>query len=163
MKHRLARFSLLIFITVTHLLLTSTLLSQTPRPFPEFRWLDYSGKPVSSKNLAGSPIIVLFSPTFKNWQLKQQIKQLEKIYQLLAAEKTLCFLATNQFPQKVISNIPFLFVANPNELSQKLNLPSKFAIAIVGRDGNLDLITHRRQSGQRVLDIIRNSFASQQA
>lgn len=145
------------------LLFYGNLYPQTPRPIPEFLWLDSKGKAVSSNSLKGKPLLILFSPSITGWTIQRQIRQIQSYFDKLASEKTICLLALDSIPNKIPSNVPFVLIGNTSDLRQKLGIQSKFAIAVVGHDGNVDLLTHRRQSAQRILDIIRNSQVFQQA
>jgi hypothetical protein len=64
-------------------------------------------------------------------------------------------------PGVIRSNIPFVLAANPGAIVQSYGVAGDFAVFVIGRDGNLDEISDRVLPGQRVLDIINNSFVPQ--
>jgi hypothetical protein len=69
--------------------------------------------------------------------------------------------AFTEEPGVIRSNIPFVLAANPGAVAQSYGVAGDFAVFVIGRDGNLDEISDRVLPGQRVLDIINNSFVAQ--
>ena len=66
-------------------------------------------------------------------------------------------------PEQVSSDIPFVTAANPQQVAADYGVRGRFAIAVIGVDGNLDLITSRLIAPERVRDAVFNNFESQSA
>jgi hypothetical protein len=92
---------------------------------------------------------------------RAQVGQLKKLYQLLGNDKAVMVAAFTGEPGVIRSNIPFVLAANPGAIVQSYGVAGDFAVFVIGRDGNLDEISDRVLPGQRVLDIINNSFVPQ--
>jgi len=133
------------------------------RPTPEFSWIDASGKLQSVRNLKGQPAVILIAPDPGNWTFRSQVGQLQRVYERLGTHGTLFFAAFTGTPDRVRSNIPFIQVGDGPRVGFLFEATEGFAIAIVGRDGNLDCLSNRVLTGQRVFDVIENSFAMQEA
>lgn len=142
--------------------LACTAQAEVVRPAPDFRLQATSGPATSLSKLRGQPVVVIVAETPRTLAFRRQLARLRNDYERLAAQKTLFIAAFTQEPGVIPSNIPFLTAADGQAVASALGFNSRFGIAIVGRDGNLDIITTRVLPGQRVLDIINNSFVSQQ-
>ena len=59
------------------------------------------------------------------------------------------------------SNIPFVLAANPAAVSSAYGVSGDFAVFVIGKDGNIDALSERVLPGQRIIDIINNSFVVQ--
>ena len=64
-------------------------------------------------------------------------------------------------PQQVLSNIPFVLAANPQQVAADYGVNGKYAIAVIGVDGNVDMITTRLIAPERVRDMVFNNYDSQ--
>ena len=165
-KPRLCQATLLAFLALFFLgsfLFQGTSAANVVRPAPDFTWLDQSGRPVNFAKLRGQSAVILIAPTPRTWAFRRQVGQIHKVYERLAANRVLCFAAFTQEAGRIRSNIPFVIAADGGQIASLLGVDRGFAIAIIGRDGNLDLITSRVTAGQRVLDVINNSFSVQEA
>ena len=60
------------------------------------------------------------------------------------------------------SNIPFALAANPAAVAAAYGMRGDFLIAVIGRDGNLDLVTDKPIAGARVFEVIKNNFDVQE-
>lgn len=136
------------------------LVAEVVRPAPEIRLAEPAGGRASLSKLRGQPVVVLVAPSPRSRAFRRQLARLEAEYQRLAAQKTLFVAAFTQEAGVVPSNIPFFLAADGAAAASALGISS--GIAVIGRDGNLDAVTPRLLEGQRVLDIIANSFVSQQ-
>lgn len=128
---------------------------------PDFSWLKSGGNRATLKSLRGQPVVLVVAPTPRHGKFRKQAKQLQKTYQLLGNDKAVMAAAFTQEPGLIRSNIPFVLAADPAAVAQSYGVAGDFAIYVIGRDGNLDEISDRVLSGQRVLDIINNSFVAQ--
>jgi hypothetical protein len=63
----------------------------------------------------------------------------------------------------VKSNIPFVVANNGAAVASAYGTHGDFALAIIGRDGNLDYVTDKVRTGQRVRDVIINNYSVQAA
>jgi hypothetical protein len=58
------------------------------------------------------------------------------------------------------TDIPFVILPDPGSVADAYRV-GDFGIAIISTDGNVDYATDRVITGQRVLDVIVNSYAAQ--
>ena len=130
------------------------------RPAPQFFWIGPNGAKKSSKELLGRPVILLIAATPRQWAFRSQVGQLKKLYERIAAEKAVSVAAFYREPGVIRSNIPFVIADGP-QTAAALQVDRGFAIAIIGKDGNLDYVGDRVIPAQRILDIIGNNFAVQ--
>lgn len=151
--------SLLVLLAVIGF--ASPLLAEVPRSAPDFTWTDSTGAAKKSQDLRGRPLVVLIAPKPSQWAFRSQVGQLNKIYQRLAAEGLVCVAVFSQEAGVVRSNIPFVTVPDGAGTATAFNVTKGFAIAVIGRDGNIDSIGDRVLPAQRILDIINNSYAKQ--
>jgi peroxiredoxin len=128
---------------------------------PDFGWLKSGGARTTLKSLRGQPVVLVVAPSPEHWKFRQQAKELQKTYQLLGNDKAVMVAAFTGEPGVIRSNIPFVLAANPGAIVQSYGVAGDFAVFVIGRDGNLDEISDRVLPGQRVLDIINNSFVPQ--
>lgn len=133
------------------------------RPAPEFSWVDSTGARKSSKDFLGRPVVILVAESPRQWAFRSQVGQLQKMYERLAAEKIVCVAAFTQTPGVVRSNIPFVTAADGPRLAYDLQVDRGFAIAIIGKDGNLDFAGRKVLPVQRIYDILDNSYTVQKA
>jgi peroxiredoxin len=128
---------------------------------PDFAWLKSGGNRATLKSLRGQPVVLVVAPSPENRRFRQQVKELQKTYQLLGNDKAVMVAAFTSEPGVIRSNIPFVLAANPGAIAQSYGVAGDFAVFVIGRDGNLDEISDRVLAGQRVLDIINNSYVAQ--
>ena len=128
---------------------------------PDFAWLKSGGSRTTLKSLRGQPVVLVVAPSPEHRNFRKQAKELAKTYQLLGNDKAVMVAAFTAEPGVIRSNIPFVLAANPGAIAQSYGVAGDFAVFVIGRDGNLDEISDRVLPGQRVLDIINNSFVPQ--
>jgi hypothetical protein len=134
------------------------------RPAPSFGWLDAEGKPQALQSLFGSkgqPVVVLIAPSPRDWTFRSQVGQLQKAYQRFASAKLVCFAAFTQEGGTIHSNIPFVTVPDGPRVAFLYDQPKKFAIAIIGPDGNIDYLSEKVVAAQRILDIMDANYQRQ--
>lgn len=151
--------SLIVFLALA----AGTLNADVVRPSPEYSWGDSTGARKSSKAFLGRPVVVLVANSPRDWAFRSQIGQLQKMYERLAAEKIVCVAAFSQAPGVVRSNIPFVLAADGPRLAYDLQAEKGFAIAVIGKDGNLDYVGDNVLPVQRIYDILDNSYVVQKA
>jgi len=144
-------------------LAAGTLNADVVRPAPEFFWVDAAGAHKSSKAFLGRPVVVVVANSPREWAFRSQVGQLQKMYERLAAEKIVCVAAFSQAPGIVRSNIPFVTAADGPRLANDLQAEKGFAVAVIGKDGNLDYSGVKVLPVQRIYDIMDNSYAVQKS
>ncbi len=135
--------------------------AEVVRPAPDLVWLKSGGKGAGLKALRGQPVILLVATSPRLRIFRAQVGQLQKLYRLLGNEKAVAVAAFTGEPGVIRSNIPFVVAANPAAVASAYGVAGDFAIFIIGKDGNIDLATDRVVPGQRILDVINNSFVVQ--
>lgn len=152
-------FCLILFLALG----AGALRADVVRPSPEYRWVDSTGARKSSKDFLGRPVVILVAKSPREWAFRSQIGQLQKMYGRLAAEKIVCVAAFSEAPGVVRSNIPFVIAADGPRTAYDLQAEKRFAIAIIGKDGNLDYSGGKVLPVQRIYDILDNSYTVQKA
>ncbi|MBE2204194.1 MAG: hypothetical protein IAE94_07650 [Chthoniobacterales bacterium] len=142
-------------------LAAGTLNADVVRPSPEYTWVDSTGTRKSSREFLGRPVVVLVANSPRSWAFRSQVGQLQRMYDRLAAEKIVCVAAFSQTPGVIRSNIPFVLAADGPRLAHDFQASRGFAIAIIGKDGNMDFFGHRVIPVRRIYDILDNSFVVQ--
>jgi hypothetical protein len=137
------------------------LQAEVVRPAPDIKWLDASGKEQSLSKFRGQPVVVLIAPSVRSWRFRRQLARLRPAFERLAAQKVVFVAALTAEPGRIPSNIPFAIASDGPRVGFEYDSPDGFAIAIIGRDGNIDYLTNRVLYGQRVLDVVMNSYVMQ--
>lgn len=135
--------------------------AEVVRLAPDFTWLTSGGRGASLRSLRGQPVVLVVAQSPRQRIFRAQVGQLQKIYQLLGNERAVTIAAFTQEPGVIRSNIPFVQAANPAAVAAAYGVAGNFAVFIIGKDGNIDVATDRVVPGQRVLDVINNSFVVQ--
>ena len=136
--------------------------AEVVRPSPDFTWINSAGSTERAAQFRGQPVVLLVAPSARNWTFRRQVGKLQGVFQRLSATGAVCVAAFSGESARIRSNIPFTIVQDGPGLASQLGVePRRFAIAIIGRDGNLDSFGPEVLSGQRVLDVIGNSYAVQ--
>ncbi len=144
------------------LVLMGTADARVVRPAPDFSWLTSGGAAKTLKSLEGQPVVLLIAPSPRNRKFRAQLKELESEYQRMASKGLVCFAAFTEEGGVVGSNIPFVVAADGPRVGFLYEIPTGFAIAIIGPDGNLDYLTDDVVDAQRVLDVMDNNAARQE-
>lgn len=136
--------------------------SMVVRPTPNVQWLDANGVRQNITAFRGQPVIVIIARSPRDWTFRSQVGQLQQLYQRFANNRLVCIAAFTEEPGLIRSNIPFAVASDgPRVAYDFQTTDSRFAIAFIGRDGNLDYVTDRVVPAQRALDILGNSFVTQ--
>jgi len=135
--------------------------AEVARPAPDLKWVDAGGKAQSLTQLRGQPVVVLIAPSPRDWAFRRQLGRLRWVAERLGANKVAFVAAFSGTSGRIPSNIPFAIAADGPKVAYEYGAGERFAIAIIGRDGNLDYFTNKVLPGQRVFDVVANSFVPQ--
>jgi peroxiredoxin len=132
-----------------------------PRPAPEFLWSGVNGKVRRLRDLRGHPVVLIFAENPSERMFTKQIKELNRRSKQLATQYTLFFVAfTRETGLVSRTDIPFVILPDPGSVADAYRV-GDFGIAIISPDGNVDYATDHVLTGQRILDVIVNSYAAQ--
>ena len=130
------------------------------RPAPSFT---FGG---AGKNLLGSlrgqPVVLVIAQSAKTKALRSQLKSLANGYHDCASRGAVFVAALTDGGGTVPSDIPFALAHNGPAVAAAYGMRGDFLIAVIGRDGNLDLITDKPIPGARVFEVIKNNFDVQE-
>ena len=121
------------------------------------------GKTVRS--LRGQPVVVVVAPSPRDRLFRKQVKRWEADYAELAARSAV-FVAvfTQGDGAELRSSIPFAVAQDGPAVAAALGLAdSRFGVAVIGQDGNVDLLTRKLAPSYKVRDTILNNYALQSA
>jgi len=136
-------------------------IPSVPHPAPEFLWSGVNGKVRRLRDVRGHPVVLLFAENPNQKLFIKQIKELNRRSKQLASRYTLFFAAfTRETGLITRTDIPFVILPDPGSVADAYRV-GDFGIAIISTDGNVDYATDHVLTGQRVLDVIVNSYASQ--
>ena len=139
----------------------STSIPSVPRPAPDFLWSGVNGKVRRLRDLRGHPVVLIFAENPSERMFAKQIKELNRRSKQLATQYTLFFVAfTRETGLVTRTDIPFVILPDPGSVADAYRV-GDFGIAIISPDGNVDYATDHVITGQRVLDVIVNSYAAQ--
>lgn len=155
MKHLAPLFALLFFLT------TVSSQALVANRAPDFLWINSAGKTGNLSAFKGQPVVLIIAPSPESREFRSQLNRLKGIYEKMGSQKVVFVAAFTQAGGRVPSNIPFVLAADGPRVGFDFNSQERFAVAIIGRDGNLDYLTNRVLPGQRVFDVIANSFVTQ--
>lgn len=145
------------------LLFPIALSANVVRPAPNFFWKNLQGETSSLNAVKGRSVVLIVTPDVKDRAFRKQLHEIRGVYQFLGAARVLAFIAFTQSSGRVPADAPYIIISNGARVAQEYGMNSGFGIAVIGRDGNLDYVSNKVVPGQRVLDIINNSFAVQEA
>lgn len=142
--------------------LCATAQGMVVRPAPNFG-LEGVEKNTSLRSFRGQTVVLLITRDTRVKEYRKMLMRLKGMFPQFATEKVVFVAAIENGPQDVRSDIPFVTAANPAQVAADYGVNGRFAIAVIGVDGNLDLITNRIIAAARVRDAIFNNYDSQQA
>lgn len=153
-----------IFATLSCLLLLALSSgAQVVRSAPDFSWPGAGNKVRSLKSLRGQPVVLVIAESPRTGAFRKQVEWLQETYSHLAAKNTVFIAAFRSGEGPVKSNIPFVVANNGAAVASAYGISGPFGLAIIGKDGNLDYVTDKARTGERVRDVIINNFALQAA
>ena len=120
------------------------------------------GRKITLSSLRGKPVVLVIAPSPKDRTFRTQMNVFRGRYERLAAEGMLFFAAFTAEGGRIPSNIPFILVNTPTATAAAYDVSNGFAIAVIGRDGNLDCLSTKPLPGQRVLDLAMNNAQVQE-
>ena len=129
---------------------------------PAFTGGASAGRTITLASLRGKPVLLLVAPSPRDRAFRSQLAELKDRYERLAAQGLLCFAAFTVEDGRIPSNIPFIMVNDPTATATAYDVQKGFAIAVIGRDGNLDCLSAKPLPGQRVLDLVMNNASVQE-
>jgi hypothetical protein len=150
-----------IFLLAAAFVLHGVCRAEVVRPAPDFVWLSSGAKGKSLKSLRGQPVVLVVAESPSQRIFRAQVGQLKKVYQLLGNDKMVAVAAFTREPGVIRSDIPFVLAAEPASVSSLYGVQGNFAVFVIGKDGNIDAFSDRVLPGQRIIDIINNSFVVQ--
>lgn len=136
--------------------------AEVVRLAPEFTYPAAGNKNASLKSLRGQAVVLLIASSPKAGAFKKQLRYLEEIYQQFASRQAVFVAALREGAGPVKSNIPFAVANNGPAVADAYKVED-FALVIIGPDGNVDYHTNKVCTGERVRDVIQNSFSVQAA
>jgi peroxiredoxin len=132
-----------------------------PRPAPDFLWSGVNGKVRRLRDVRGHPVVLVFAENPSQKQFIKQVKELNRRSKQLASRYTLFFVAfTKETGLVTRTDIPFVILPDPGSVADAYRV-GDFGIAVISTDGNVDYATDRVITGQKVLDVILNSYSAQ--
>jgi hypothetical protein len=155
--HPPARIAALMLLAV----LTPCAHASIVRPAPSFTFGGAGGRS-SLGGLRGTPVVLVIARTGKAKALRTQLKNLSDVYHDCASRGTIFVAALSDGGGTVPSDIPFVLANGGASVAAAYGMQGDFLIAIIGRDGNLDLITDKPIPGRRVFEVLKNNFDVQE-
>ena len=152
----LARVAALALLAV----LVSSVHAGVVRPAPSFTFSNAAGK-TSLGSLRGQAVVLVIAQSGKTKALRSQMKSLKNVYHDCASRGAV-FVAALADGGAVPSDIPFILANSGAAVAAAYGMRGDFLIAVIGRDGNLDLITDKPIPGARVFEVIKNNFDVQE-
>ncbi len=131
------------------------------RPAPSFTFNGAAGKN-SLGSLRGQPVVLVIAQGSHTKALREQLKSLANIFHDCSSRGAVFVAALVDGSMTVPSNIPFVLAKNGAAVAAAYRMQGDFLIAVIGRDGNLDLITGEPIPGARVFEIIKNNYDVQE-
>ena len=132
-----------------------------PRVAPNFG-IESAVKGGSLRSFRGQPVVLVIARNSRDKFFRRQVYRFKAMYGEFAVEKVLFVAAIQEGDQAVPSDIPFSLAQNPAQIAADYGVTARFAIAVIGVDGNLDMITTKVIPAERIRDVVFNNFQSQQ-
>ncbi len=131
------------------------------RPAPDFFWQGAGGR---LSKMRGQPVVLVLAKSPRSGAFKKQAKLLRELYQQFAAKQVL-FVAAFQEPggTRIPSDIPWIVADNGAKIAADYGIRGSFAIAVIGKDGNLDMLKTKITPPETVRAVLVSSFAVQAA
>ena len=141
--------------------MVSTSAAATVRNAPAFTFPSAEGvKTLAS--LRGRPVLLVIARSAKVKALRTQLKNLKSVYHDLSSRGTIFIAAIAEGDASVGSDIPFAIASNGAGVAAAYGMRGDFFIAVIGRDGNVDVQAEKPLAGKRVLEVLKNNFDVQE-
>lgn len=151
-----------LLVCLVALAIPCALYAKVVRPAPNFTWAGAQGAS-SLQSVKGQPVVLLIAPTPKTRAFKKQVKRLTVIYDQYAGRGAVFAAAFTEADGQIMSDIPFVTVKDGPKTAAAFGLTDSYGLIVIGKDGNIDLITSKVLPASRVRDVIVNSYAVQAA
>jgi hypothetical protein len=151
-----------LFCAALALALCGAVRGDVVRPAPNFQ-IVAAAKGASLRSYRGQTVVLLVTRSARDKRFREEVYRLRQMYAQFSNEKVIFVAAIENGPQEVRSDIPFTIAANPQQVAADYGVHGPFGIAVIGVDGNLDLITDKVIAAERVRDIGFNNFEGQAA
>lgn len=118
----------------------------------------------SLRGLRGQAVVLIIADSPRTGAFKKQLRNLEEYYSDFASRQTIFVAAFRKQESEVAvqSNVPFIIANNGPAVAAAYGAGNAdMYIAIIGKDGNLDYMTSKKLPGQRVRDVVQNSYEVQ--
>lgn len=150
-------------ILIALLTLTVPLHAGVVRNAPDFTWPGAGSGGRSLKSLRGQAVVLVVADSPKTGAFRKQLDWLGQTYTALAGKQVVFIAAFKNGEGPVRSDIPFVVANNGAAVAGAYGVQGKFGLIVIGKDGNIDYQTDEVRTGERVRDVIQNSFAVQAA
>jgi peroxiredoxin len=131
------------------------------RAAPDFTFPGAGNRSRSLRSLRGQAVVLVIANSQRQRAFKKQVRYLREIYQQFASKQVVFVAALRDDSAAVNSDIPFAVANNGGAVASAYGVNDDFQLIIIARDGNIDYQTDRVATGERVRDVIQNSFAVQ--
>ena len=149
-------------IGVTFLLvLAASPYAAVIRPAADFTFPGVGNKARSLRSLRGQAVVLVIAESQRDGAFRKQIRYLREIYQQFASKQVVFVAALQEDDGPVKSDIPFVRANNGANVAAAYGAERDFQLVIIGQDGNVDYQTSKVATGERVRDVIQNSFVVQ--
>lgn len=149
-----------LFILLTAIVFSAGAASPIVRPAPDFTFDGIAGKK-NLRSLRGQPVVLVIARSPRARDFRKQLDRIGTIYNEFASRGVVFICAFTEADGQVPSDIPFVTAASGASVAQSYSQGRDFSIAIIGRDGNLDLNTDKVLPAFRIREVIQNSFQVQ--
>lgn len=152
-----------LLILVSLLIALGTLPAAVIRPAADFTFPGVGNKIRSLRSLRGQAVVLLIAGSPRERAFRKQLRYLEEVYQQFASKQVVFVAALRSGEGPVKTDIPFAVANNGAAVAGAYEANNDFQLVIIGADGNVDYQTDEVRTGERIRDVIQNSFAVQAA
>lgn len=129
---------------------------------PDFSFPAAGNKARSLRSLRGQPVVLFIAASAETKLFRKQVALLRRGYSKFASRQAIFVAALGQGGGPIASNVPFVVANNGDGIAGSYGVSGKFAVAIIGKDGNLDYQTDKVLPPERILDVIGNGYPVQE-
>jgi hypothetical protein len=151
----------IVFSIVLLLALLAGSFAAVVRTAPGFTFLGAGNKTRTLKSLRGQAVVLVIATSARERAFRRQVRYLEEIYQQFASKQVVFAAALRENDRPIESDMPFVLANNGAAIAAAYGVEDDFQLVIIGRDGNIDYQTDKVATGERVRDVIQNSFIVQ--
>ena len=112
------------------------------------------------RSFRGQPVVLIVAPSPQAKLFRKEIANLEKSFNEFAAQHTIFVAAFTQAEDQgegIHSSIPFIVATDGVRAARACGISGQFGVAVIGPDGNTDLVTPTAAPAYRVRDAILNN------